>query len=239
VEKWMQEKGWVETWDLVPILAEAGWDRGRLEALEEGLLPDHLEPVLRWVAAGLEVFGLVQGIRTASRAISDIVGRVRSYSSLDRGLRQPLDVRESVSNALSILKARIVPGIEVRLDFPDAIPLIEAHGGELGQVWTNLIHNALDAMEEGGILSIKARGSEEGVVVEIADTGIGIPEAVRPRIFDPFFTTKGQGKGTGLGLAITYGIVVNQHKGSLRVDSRPGKTVVEVALPGRLPDTEG
>jgi len=239
VEDWMRERGWEETWEIVPALAEAGWDRGKLEALRERLAPDHLEPVLRWVAAGLEAFGLVSGIRTASRAISDIVSRVRSYSSLDRGLRQPVDVRESLSNALAILKGRIGPEIEVRLDFPEEMPLIEAHGGELGQVWTNLIHNALDAMEKGGTLDIKVRESDEGVVVEIADSGTGIPAAIRPRIFDPFFTTKGQGKGTGLGLAITYGIVVNQHRGIIRVDSRPGKTVVEVALPGRLPPPEG
>jgi signal transduction histidine kinase len=106
----------------------------------------------------------------------------------------------------------------------------------LGQVWTNLIHNALDAMEGEGTLEIRARTSREGVVCQISDTGSGIPESIRPRIFDPFFTTKPQGRGTGLGLAITYGIVVNQHRGTLRVDSRPGRTVFEVALPRRLPE---
>ena len=235
LEGWMEERGWQETWDIAAILAEAGWDRSKVDALEEVLASDHLEPVLRWVAAGLEAFGLVTGIRTASRAISDIVGRVRSYSSLGRGRIQLVDVRESLINALSILEGRIGPGIRVSLDFPDEMPSIEAHGGELGQVWTNLIHNALDAMEGGGDLAIKARETDGGVVVEIADTGTGIPDSVRPRIFDPFFTTKGQGKGTGLGLAITYGIVVNQHRGTIGVESRPGRTVVEVALPRKLP----
>jgi len=235
LEEWMEERGWQDTWDIVAVLAEAGWDRSKMDALADVLASDHLEPVLRWVAAGLEAFGLVKGIRTASRAISDIVGRVRSYSSLGRGRIQPVDVRESLINALSILKGRIGSGVRVSLDFPDEMPSIDAHGGELGQVWTNLIHNALDAMEGGGELAIKARESDEGVVVEVADTGTGIPASIRPRIFDPFFTTKGQGKGTGLGLAITYGIVVNQHRGTIRVESRPGRTVVEVALPRTLP----
>ena len=234
-ERWLAGLGVVETWDLVPILSEAGWDQAKLEELSERLSPKHLEPVLRWLAAGLEAFGLVSGIRTASGAISDIVGRVRSYSSLDRGPIQVVDLHESLVNSLSILSGSIGPGIEVRLDLPKETPTIEAYGGELGQVWTNLIQNSLDAMGDQGTLEVKARESEEGVVVEILDTGSGIPETIRPRIFDPFFTTKTEGKGTGLGLAISYGIVVNQHRGVIKVDSRPGRTIMEVALPARLP----
>jgi len=146
-------------------------------------------------------------------------------------------VRESALNALSILKGGMAPEMELELDLPDGLPPVEAHGGELGQVWTNLIQNALDAMEEeGGTLGIRARREKEGVAVEITDTGPGIPEAVRPRIFDPFFSTKPQGKGTGLGLAITYGIVVNQHGGAIRVSSQAGQTAVEVFLPHRMPE---
>jgi signal transduction histidine kinase len=239
LERWMTDKGVTDPWALVPVLSEAGWDPEGLEALEQALAPAHLEPVLWWLVAGLEAFALVTGIQTASRAISDIVNRVRSYSSLDRGPTQTVDVGKSLVDTLSILKGSIGPGIEVRLDLQDDLPTIEAHGGELGQVWTNLIHNALDAMEGEGTLEIRVRTSREGVVCEISDTGSGIPESIRPRIFDPFFTTKPQGRGTGLGLAITYGIVVNQHRGTIRVDSRPGRTVFEVALPGRLPEGPG
>jgi signal transduction histidine kinase len=236
LERWMTDKEVTDPWALVPVLSDAGWDPEGLETLDQALSPAHLEPVLLWLVAGLEAFALVTGIQTASRAISDIVNRVRSYSSVDRGPTQTVDVGKSLVDALSILKGSIGPGIEVRLDLQDGLPTIEAHGGELGQVWTNLIHNALDAMEGVGTLEIRARMSGEGVVCEISDTGNGIPESIRPRIFDPFFTTKPQGRGTGLGLAITYGIVVNQHRGTIRVDSRPGRTVFEVALPRRLPE---
>jgi signal transduction histidine kinase len=236
VDGWLEQRGVTETWELVPVLSEAGWDRTRLDQLERQLSPPHLEPVLSWLVAGQEAFSLIRGIRTASRAISDIVGRVRSYSSLDRGQVQHVDVRESIGNALSMLKTGMSPGIDVLIDFPEDLPTVEAHGGELGQVWTNLIQNALDAMGEDGTLEVRAMTEgNDCLVVEIADSGEGIPDAIRPRIFDPFFTTKPQGKGTGLGLAITYGIVVNQHRGSIRIDSRPGRTVAEVALPRSLP----
>jgi signal transduction histidine kinase len=220
---------------VVPVLADSGWKREDLDELEASVSRDHLETVLRWVAAGIEVFGLVRGIRTASRAISDIVDRVRSYSSLDRGPVQRVDLRESLDNALSILRGQVGPGVTVDMLVDAETPCIEAHGGELGQVWTNLIQNALDAMGEEGTLEIRARGTEGGITVEISDTGPGIPEALRTRIFDPFFTTKPQGKGTGLGLAISYGIVVNQHRGAIRLASRPGRTTFQVDLPLRLP----
>jgi signal transduction histidine kinase len=150
-------------------------------------------------------------------------------------LVQKVDVRESLSNALVIMRGRLEGGVTLIEKLPPDLPNIEARGGELGQVWTNLIHNALDAMGGAGTLEIRGWESEEGVVVEIVDSGPGIPPEIRPRIFDPFFTTKPEGSGTGLGLAITYGIVVNQHRGSIRVDSRPGRTVFEVALPFCLP----
>jgi signal transduction histidine kinase len=125
------------------------------------------------------------------------------------------------------------------MDLPPDLPRIEAYGGELGQVWTNLIHNALDAMNGQGDLAIEARPTVGGVVVRISDTGPGIPDSIQPRIFDPFFTTKPEGRGTGLGLAITWGIVVNQHRGRIQVDSSPGRTVMEVTLPGKLPPNRG
>jgi len=236
LDAWLRDRGFEETWDLSPVLSEAGIQTSSLEALEKGLAPGHLEPVLRWLAAGVEALGLVKGIRAASAAISDIVGRVRSYSSVDHGPAQKVHVGASLFNALSILKGGMADGIVLDLDISDGLPVIEAHGGELGQVWTNLIQNALDAMGEKGTLGIRARSSDGGVVVEVTDTGTGIPEDIRPRIFDPFFTTKPQGKGTGLGLAISYGIVVTQHGGAIRVDSGPEGTVVEVALPAELPD---
>jgi signal transduction histidine kinase len=235
MESWLQDRGVENGWKLAPVLADAGWDRVKLESLGRRVSADHLNATLQWAAAGLEVSGLVTGIQTASTAISGIVARIRSYSFLDRGPVQMVDVTGSILDAVSILKGRFGPSVEVRMDLPLDLPRIEAHGGELGQVWTNLVHNALDAMEGSGILGIEARPAPEGILVRISDTGPGIPDSIRPHIFDPFFTTKPEGRGTGLGLAITWGIVVHQHRGGIRVESRPGRTVMEVTLPRTLP----
>jgi signal transduction histidine kinase len=194
---------------------------------------DRLLPFLRWAAAGANVFSLLSEIQAASQAISGIVGGVRSYTQLDRGPVQTVDLAESISSTLAILKGRIGPGITLFTAIPSTLPSIEARGGELGQVWTNIIHNALDAMGEGGTLSVEAREEGGSVVVSITDTGHGIPEEVRSRIFDPFFTTKSEGQGTGLGLAIAHGIVVKQHRGTIEVESSPGHTTFQVWLPLR------
>ena len=236
LEAWLANLGIPEAWELAPPLGEAGWTPPRLEELRGAIAPGHLEPVLRLVAAGAEASTLVREIREAGRAIAGIVSSVRSYSSPDGGLTRGVDVGESLAGALSILRGRLGEGITVVQDIQDRLPAVEANPGELSQVWVNLLANALDAMGGEGTLRIRARGTEGGIVVVIQDTGSGIPPEVRPRIFDPFFTTKPQGEGTGLGLPITYGIVVNRYRGNIRVDSRPGRTLFEVALPALRSD---
>jgi signal transduction histidine kinase len=233
LEERIEVLGIEESWSLAPILAEAGWDGRDIDAVAAELAPLHQEPFLRWVASGAVAFGLVNETRQAARAISDIVASVRSYSALDRGSVQTVDVRETLANSLLILKRQLGEGIELVQNIPPDLPRIEGHGGELSQVWTNLIQNGVDAMNGRGRLEIHARPTGGGVEVQIVDSGPGIVADVRPRIFDPFFTTKPLGKGTGLGLAISYGIVVNQHRGSIEVESRPGRTVFSVALPTR------
>ncbi len=235
MEAWLRDRGLEDGWDLAPTLAEAGWDRLRLEALAGRFAPPHLDSVLHWVSAGAEARTLLDALKRGSRAIADIVARVRSYASLGRGPVQDVDVRDSLVNALGMLRGRIGPRVGVLLDVPVDLPCVEGHGGELGQVWTNLILNAVSAMAGEGALEIRARGSGDGVLVQIIDDGPGIPPEVRPRIFDPFYTTKPEGEGMGLGLAIVHGIVVNGHRGSIRVDSRPGRTAFEVALPASAP----
>jgi signal transduction histidine kinase len=233
LEAWLGEQGIDDAWALAATLADAGWDRDSLGDLLEQVDPSNLKPLLHWATAGAEAHGLVMEIQRGSKAISAIVGSVRSYSKLDRGPVQVVDVAESIRDTLAILKSKL-DGITVAVAIPPGLPEIEAYGGELNQVWTNLIDNALDAMERSGRLDIAGKETDEGIVVSISDTGSGIAPEARPRIFDPFFTTKPQGHGTGLGLAITYGIVVNRHRGTIQVDSRPGRTVFEVALPQRM-----
>ena len=118
-------------------------------------------------------------------------------------------------------------------EYADDLPLVEASPGELNQVWTNLIDNAVDAMDAEGTLTVRTYADEHAVVVEIADTGPGMTEEVAAHAFEPFFTTKEVGKGTGLGLDLSRRIVVERHGGEIDVDSRPGDTVVRVRLPLR------
>jgi predicted CoA-binding protein len=144
---------------------------------------------------------------------------------------QPVDLHEGLENTLIVLNHKLKDGIQVVRDYAPGLPIIQAYGSELNQVWTNIIDNAAGAMNGKGELEICTRREGEWIVVEITDTGPGIPAEIQPRIFDPFFTTKPPGKGTGLGLNITYNIVVYRHAGDIQVFSRPGHTTFQVRLP--------
>ena len=162
---------------------------------------------------------------------------MRSYSQLDRASRQRTDVCEGLESTLTMLGHKLRQGVTVVREYDD-VPAIDAYAGELNQVWTNLVDNAVDAMEGSGTLTVRARGDGDQVVVEIADTGPGMPPEVVARAFEPFFTTKDVGKGTGLGLDIARRIVVERHGGTIAVESgpdRPGTTIV-VTLPVRSAD---
>ena len=165
--------------------------------------------------------------------MSDLVSTMKSYSQLDRAPLQDIDVTEGIESTLVILGEKLHDGITVVRDYTDDMPRIEAIPGDLNQVWTNLIDNAIDAMEGEGTLRASTRTEGEHVVVEVADTGSGIPPDVQERAFEPFFTTKDVGKGTGLGLDISRRIVVERHDGEILIASQPGETVVTVKLPIR------
>jgi signal transduction histidine kinase len=156
---------------------------------------------------------------------------------MDREARQQLDIHQGIEDTLTILKHRWPAGIKVVRQYAPDLPAITAYGSELNQVWTNLLVNALDALEKTGTITIATRRDGGYVTVAVADDGPGIPEAIQSRIFDPFFTTKPAGKGTGLGLDITQRIVVAQHCGTICVASKPGETRFEVAIPIEPPDT--
>ena len=143
-----------------------------------------------------------------------------------------------LDNTLLVLSHKLKHGIGVRREYATGLPNIQANGSELNQVWTNLIDNAADALEEQGEITIRTRHEGEQVVIEIEDDGPGIPTEIQPRIFEPFFTTKPPGQGTGLGLDISYNIVVHKHRGNIEVFSEPGKTCFQVWLPVTAPPTE-
>jgi signal transduction histidine kinase len=218
-------------WDVAPAMAAFGWTLDQLDAATAGLAPPHRNVVLSWLGAQLAARQLVTEIQRSGQAISDIVRAVKSYSYLDQATVQQIDMVRSLEDTLMILKHKLKGSIEIVRDFEEGLPRIEAHAGELNQVWTNLIDNAIDAMGGRGVLTLRARLLGDGIEIRIADTGPGIPAGVADRIFDPFFTTKPQGVGTGLGLHIAHNIVVNRHRGSINFDSGPDGTAFRVVVP--------
>ena len=215
-------------------MAAYGWTVERLEPVQATFTTEHLGPVLQWLGAGLAAQLLMEEIEVASKAISGIVRSVKSYAYLDQAPVQDVDLAMSLDDTLMILNHKLKHGVAVTRAYEPALPRIEAYAGELNQVWTNLIDNAVQAMDGEGRLEVGAKRLGEEVEVLIADSGPGIPDDVGRRIFEPFFTTKAQGVGTGLGLHIAHNIVVNRHHGRISYVSQPGRTEFRIVLPLRL-----
>lgn len=235
----LEELGIAEPWEIAPAMAAYGWTVERLEPVQATFTTEHLEPVLQWLGAGLAAQLLMEEIEVASKAISGIVRSVKSYAYLDQAPVQDVDLAMSLDDTLMILNHKLKHGVAVSRSYEPALPRVEAYAGELNQVWTNLIDNAIQAMDGEGQLEIGARRLGEELVVSIADSGPGIPEDIAARIFEPFFTTKAQGVGTGLGLHIAHNIVVNRHRGRIGFVTRPGRTEFRIVLPLRLKPTDG
>jgi signal transduction histidine kinase len=230
----LEALGVAQPWEVAPVLIASGWDEARVETLAAIFPGPHLDAVLQWLRIGLTAQQLIGEIRRSAQAISEIVRAVKSYAYLDQAPIQNVDLRMSLEDTLMILKHKLKQGIEVERDFAPDLPPVEAYGGELNQVWTNLIDNAVQAMDGRGVLRLEARRIGDEVEVRITDSGPGIPPEIGQRIFEPFFTTKAQGVGTGLGLHIARNIVVNRHRGRIEFQSRPGRTEFRVSLPIRL-----
>ncbi|SFC57890.1 Cyclic nucleotide-binding domain-containing protein [Nocardioides terrae] len=229
VASWLQRHGVGEPWRLAASLAPAGVDAAWCERAADALGGPGLEPGLTWVAATYDARTLLAEVGESTRRISDLVGAVRSYSQLDRASRQRIDPRDGLESTLTILGHKLTDVTVVR-EYGDP-RLLDAFPGELNQVWTNLIDNAVDAMEGRGVLTVRLDGDESDVLVEISDTGPGMPAEVAAHAFEPFFTTKEVGKGTGLGLDIARRIVVERHGGTITIEPRPTGTTVAVRLP--------
>jgi signal transduction histidine kinase len=215
-------------------LADTAVTLPALDRLTEALRGEALAAALRWVARGCAARFLALEIETAASRIYELVAAVKGFTHVDREtVAQSVDVGRGIEDTVTVLRARVKAksaNVSVAVD-PDLPPVL-TYGGELNQVWANLIDNALDAVAAGGHVEVSAKQEGGKIVVRIADDGHGIPDAVRPRIFDPFFTTKPRGEGTGLGLDIVRRLV-NRHNGEVDVDSRPGRTVFTVSLPIR------
>jgi signal transduction histidine kinase len=227
---WLADRGVARDWVLAPTLAGAGADVDWCERVAAAVGDAPLQAALEWVAGTIAAGGLLGEVKESTRRISDLIGAVKSYSQMDRAPLQVTDLREGLESTLVMLAHRTPKDVTVVRDYGADVPRIMALAGELNQVWTNLITNALDAMDGSGTLRISTRLAGDSVVVEVADTGTGMTPEVAEHVFDPFFTTKGVGQGTGLGLDISRRIV-ERHRGDIGVQSKPGDTVFRVRLP--------
>ena len=230
---WLDAHDVPRSWQIAPPLALAGVEVAWCERVGQVLDPDSLGTGLEWAANALSTTTLLSEIKEATGRVSNLVTKVKSYSQLDRASLQDIDVTEGIDSTLVVLGKKLHDGITVVRDYADDMPRIEAIPGELNQVWTNLIDNAIDAMEGKGTLRVSTRPDGDHVTVEVADTGSGMTADVQDRAFEPFFTTKDVGKGTGLGLDISRRIVVDRHHGEILIASQPGQTVLTVRLPRR------
>jgi signal transduction histidine kinase len=230
---WLDSRGVENAWRIAPALAAAGANVEWCERVATILDDRTLEPGIEWVAGTLSMRALLDEVKESTSRVSALVNAVKSYSQLDRAQVQLVDVTDGIESTLVMLAHKVGDGVTVERDYADGLPEIEASPAELNQVWTNLIDNALDAMDGNGTLRISTRDEGDTIVVSFGDTGTGMSPEVQARAFEPFYTTKEVGKGTGLGLDISRRIVVDRHRGTIELDSQPGATVISVRLPRR------
>jgi signal transduction histidine kinase len=233
---WLEEHGIAGGYDLAPILVPA-IDAAWLTEVIQRYGEDKLESAVRWLAYSIETEQLMTEIEDATVRISTLVAAAKQYSNMDRAPYQVVDVHELLDSTLVMLARKIDPGVTVVREYDRSLPPVPVYAAELNQVWTNLVDNALQAMAGTGKLTLRTGLDGDRLLVEVGDTGPGVPDEIKERIFEPFFTTKPVGEGTGLGLDISWRIVVNKHHGDLRVVSVPGDTRFQVRLP-LAPDTE-
>jgi signal transduction histidine kinase len=228
---WLEDQGIQEGWNIAATFVAAGIDIDWLSNFVDAVSEDAREGAVRWLNYTLETELLMNEIDDATTRISTLVSAAKQYSQLDRAPNQVVDIHELLTSTLLMLKGKFGPGIKIVKDYDRSLPTIAVYGAELNQVWTNIIDNAVQAMAGEGTLTLRTYREDGFLVVEIGDTGPGIPQEVQSRIFEPFFTTKPVGEGTGLGLDISYRVVVNKHHGDLTVQSAPGDTRFKVRLP--------
>ena len=247
IADWLDARGVQNGWELAAIFTQAGLDESWLDrvavtvaesAVEAAPDAPELDGALHWLGYTIESELLMNEIADSVTRISSLVDAARQYSQLDRAPYQVVDVHELLDSTLLMLGGKIGPGITVVKEYGTGLPRIPAYPGELNQVWTNLIDNAVAAMDGTGTLTVRTALDRDRLLVEFGDTGPGVPPDIQGRIFEPFFTTKPVGQGTGLGLDISWRIVAGRHHGDLRVESVPGDTRFQVRLPLTEPEAQ-
>ncbi|MFJ4787482.1 ATP-binding protein [Streptomyces sp. NPDC088794] len=241
VSDWLDDHGIPDGWRLAPTFVQAGLDVDWLDQVASEVDEQILPAAIGWLNYTVETELLMDEIEDSTTRVSNLVNAAKQYSQLDRAPYQDADVHELLDSTLLMLSGKIGPQIKVVKDYDRSLPKIPSYPAELNQVWTNLIDNAVQAINGAGgegTLTVRTALVNDRALVEFRDTGPGVPQEIKGRIFDPFFTTKPVGEGTGLGLDISWRIVVNKHHGTLQVESEPGDTRFQVFLPLTAADDE-
>ncbi|WP_369251646.1 ATP-binding protein [Streptomyces sp. R41] len=234
---WLDDHDIAGGWQLAPTFVQAGLDTDWLDQVAAAVDEETLQGAVHWLNYTVETELLMNEIEDSTSRISHLVDAAKQYSQIDRAPYQVADVHELLDSTLMMLSGKMGSGIKVVKEYDRTLPPIPAYPSELNQVWTNLIDNAVSAMDGEGTLTVRTALDRDQLLVEFRDTGPGVPAEIRDRIFDPFFTTKPVGEGTGLGLDISWRIVANKHHGSIHVESAPGDTRFQVRLPLTATDT--
>ena len=226
--------------DQATSLAETAMSVEGLDRLALVMQGETLIDALRWLASTAAINSIARELSDSTRRISDLVASVKGFTHMGHAtVAEPVNVGRGLNDTARIMASKIRDkSIKLRMDVPNDLPQARAFGSELGQIWMNLIENAIDAVDYGGEITIEARRELDALVVRVIDNGHGIPEDIKNRVFDPFFTTKAVGEGTGMGLDIVRRLVFNQ-KGEIEVDSQPGRTEFRVMLPLATTNPDG
>jgi signal transduction histidine kinase len=234
LSEWMEAYDVPEPWNAAAILVATGYTKTLLRDFSGTLLPERVRDFLLWLSNDARMRSLASELTQSTAKISELVQAMKAYSYMDQGQgKQSVNVHEGLDNTLVVLRHRLdEKKLEVIKNYK-TLPPIQAYGSELNQVWTHLIDNAVDALSQGGTITIETEVDEPAhtVCINITDNGPGIPETIQDRIFEPFFTTKPVGQGTGMGLDIVSRIVRERHRGTISVSSKPGHTRFSVRLP--------
>jgi signal transduction histidine kinase len=229
ISAWLAAHGIQNSWKIAPELAEAGLCANYLEPLADLLEPSATTVVLSQFASSLRAERMTEAMINSTARIFDLIKAIKDYSYMDQAPIQEIDIPKGLENTLSMLQSRL-GSVEVKREYEPGLPCISAYASELNQVWTALIENALDAIQDHGQIVLKAKVSGDLLLVEVWDDGPGIPAEIQDRIFEPFFTTKPPGRGLGLGLDVVMRIV-RKHRGFVQLQSAPGATCFQVRLP--------
>jgi signal transduction histidine kinase len=231
LETWLDERGVENAWEAAPTLVDLGYDCNELETMVASFDASQFLAVIDWLNYTYIIYSLLEEIGQGAGRITELVKALKGYTYLDQAPIQTVDLHDGLDSTLVILRSKLKKGITVHREYDPDLPHIQARGSELNQVWTNIIDNAIGAMNGSGEITLRTRYDDQWVIVEIEDNGPGIPDDVLPNLFEPFFTTKPPGQGTGLGLNISHNIIVQKHQGRIDVTSQPGQTRFEVRLP--------